>query len=105
MNLDGFSIFWSFLMKLGDVGRVLNNELVGDNAGESEEVIDDVLGVKAAGSGGFRLNIGEFSVFWSFLAKPAIVGRVLKAETTAVDSRDSVGSWDSKTARNNTHFP
>jgi len=54
--------------------------------------------------GVIRVEMGEFSVFRSFLAKPAVVGRVLKTETTAVDSRDSVGSWDLKTARNNTHF-
>lgn len=60
VNFGEFSIFWSFMMKLGDVGRVLNDDLAGDNTGELEEVKDNVLGVKSAGSGGFLLKMGDF---------------------------------------------
>jgi hypothetical protein len=58
------SIFWSFLVNLGVVGLVLKDEVVGDGAGELEEVADDVLDIEMAGSRVFWLNMGDFSVFW-----------------------------------------
>lgn len=35
--------------------------------------------VETAGFGEFRVNLGEFSMFWSFLMKPGDAGRVLNA--------------------------
>ena len=63
MKMGDISVFWSFLVELGIAGLISNNEVIGNGAGELEEVTDDVLDVEMAGLGDFWLNMGDFSVF------------------------------------------
>ena len=47
---------------------------------------------------------GGFSTFMQFSMKLVEAGRVFEAETILVDAKDSVGSFDSKTAREHMLF-
>ena len=46
MNMDDFSSFWSFLVKLDAVGRVLKAGVVGNDGGELGTVVDGAGGEK-----------------------------------------------------------
>ena len=56
------------------------------------------------GSRWFWVNIGWFSTFWPFSIKSVEAWRVFEAETIMVDAKDSVGSFDLKTARERALF-
>ena len=60
--------------------------------------------VEMSSSGGFWMKLRLFSTFWQFPMESADSGRVLKAVTMAVGAGDSVGGFDSKTARKITLF-
>lgn len=70
VNMDDFSSFWTFLVKMGVVGRVLKAEVVDDGGGELQTVIDGVFGEKMKGFGEILLEIVPIFAF-SILSRSA----------------------------------
>lgn len=73
-------------------------------SGDDPDSSVHLKGVEMSSSGGFWMKLRLFSTFWQFPMESANSGRVLKAVTTAVGAGDSVGGFDSKTARKITLF-